>query len=58
VGTLFGEQIALFASGEITNEIKIIDSRSKPTILPPSPLLDIGVKFKLMYERLRAVSEN
>ena len=58
VGTLFGEQIALFANGEITNEIKIIDSRSKPTILPPSPLLDIGVKFKLIYERLRAVLEN
>ena len=58
VGTLFGEQIALFANGEITNEIKIIDSRSKPTILPPNPLLDIGVKFKLIYERLRAVLEN
>ena len=57
VGTLFGEQIAIKASNEYTNEIETIEARSKPTWLPPQPFLDIGVKIKLMYERLRAESE-
>ena len=57
VGTLFGEQIAIKASNECTNEIKTIEARSKPTWLPPKPFLDLGVKARLMYERLRAKSE-
>ena len=57
VGTLFGEQIAIKASNEYTNEIETIVARSKPTWLPPQPFLDIGVKVRLMYERLRAESE-
>jgi len=57
VGTLFGEQIAIKASNENTKEIETIEARSKPTWLPPQPFLDIGVKARLMYERLRARSE-
>ena len=57
VGTLFGEQIALKASGENTNEIKTIELRKKPTWLPPNPFLYIGVKSRLIYERFRARSE-
>ncbi len=57
VGTLFGEQIALKASNENTSEIKIIEKRKKPTWLPPQPLLGIGIKTRLFYERLRAKSE-
>ena len=57
VGTLFGEQIAIKASNENTNEIKMIESIKKPSSLPPQPLLNIGIKLKLMYERLRAHSE-
>ena len=57
VGTLFGEQIAIKASNEHTIEIKTIEARSKPTWLPPQPFLDLGVKARLMYERLRAKSE-
>ena len=57
VGTLFGEQIAIKASNEITNEIKIIESRNKPTWLPPQPFLNLGVKTRLFYERIRARSE-
>ena len=56
-GTLFGEQIALKASGENTKEIEIIESRNKPTWLPPEPFLSLGVKTRLIYERLRAKSE-
>ena len=57
VGTLFGEQIAIKASNESTDEIKIIEARSKPTWLPPNPFLDLGVKTRLIYERFRARSE-
>jgi glycine/D-amino acid oxidase-like deaminating enzyme len=57
VGTLFGEQIALRASNEITQEIKIIENRIKPIWLPPDPLLTFGAKARITYERLKAQSE-
>jgi len=57
VGTLFGEQIAIKASNEHTDEIETIEARRKPTWLPPQPFLDFGVKARLFYERLRARSE-
>ena len=57
VGTLFGEQIAIKASNENTKEIETIEARNKPTWLPPQPFLNLGVKARLMYERLRARSE-
>ena len=57
VGTLFGEQIAIKANDQSSKEIKIIEKRSKPTWLPPQPFLNLGVKTRLIYERLRARSE-
>ena len=57
VGTLFGEQIALKASEEHTKEMEIIEQRNKPTWLPPQPFLNLGVKVRLMYERLRAFKD-
>ncbi|MDA7556774.1 FAD-binding oxidoreductase [Candidatus Pelagibacter sp.] len=57
VGTLFGEQIAIKASEDTTNEIETIEARNKPTWLPPQPFLNLGVKTRLIYERLRARSE-
>ena len=57
VGTLFGEQIVLKAIEENSKEIEIIESRSKPTWLPPNPFLNLGVKSRLIYERFRARSE-
>ncbi len=57
VGTLFGEQIALKASNENTQEIETIEARNKPTWLPPQPFLNFGIKTRLFYERLRAKSE-
>jgi len=57
VGTLFGEQIAIKASNGITREIVIIEARNKPTWLPPQPFLSLGVKTRLIYERMRAHSE-
>ena len=57
VGALFGEQIAIKASNEHTKEIETIEARGKPTWLPPQPFLDLGIRARLMYERLRARSE-
>src|SRR5210317_1502480 len=57
VGTLFGEQIAIKASNETSEEIKIIEKKKKPTWLPPTFFLYIGVKTRLMYERLRSRSD-
>ncbi len=57
VGTLFGEQIAIKASNENTNEIETIEARNKPTWLPPDPILSLGVRTRLIYERFRAKSE-
>ena len=57
VGTLFGEQIAIKASDENTKEIETIEVRNKPTRLPPQPFLNLGIKTRLIYERVRAKSE-
>ncbi len=57
VGTLFGEQIAIKASNENTNEIETIEARNKPTWLPPDPILSLGVRARLIYERFKAKSE-
>ena len=57
VGTLFGEQIAIKASNENTKEIETIEARNKPTLLPPDPFLSLGVRARLIYERIKAKSE-
>ena len=57
VGTLFGEQIAIKAIGENSKEIETIESLKKAKWLPPNPLLNFGIKTKLYYERLKAISE-
>ena len=57
VGTLFGEQIAIKASNENTKEIETIEARNKPTWLPPDPILNLGVRTRLIFERFRANSE-
>ena len=57
VGTLFGEQIAIKASNENNQEINIIEARNKPAWLPPDPFLSLGVRSRLIYERIRAQSD-
>ena len=57
VGTLFGEQIAIKASDGHSSEIEFIEQIIKPTWLPPEPFLSLGVKTKLILERLKAKSE-
>jgi len=57
VGTLFGEQIAIKASNEHSLEIDCIENMIKPTWLPHEPFLSMGVKARLIFERLKAKSE-
>ncbi len=57
VGTLFGEQIAIKASNENTREIQTIEKINKPTWLPPQPFLNLGIKARLIFERIRARTE-
>ena len=56
-GTLFGEQIALMATNQQSKEIKIIEERKKPNKLPFKPILDVGIKLRLLYEYIKARSE-
>ena len=48
---------ALKASNENTSEIETIEARNKPTWIPPQPFLNLGVKVRLVYERLISKSE-
>ncbi len=57
VGTLFGEQIALMATNQDSEEISIINKRKKPNWLPPQPFLNIGIYSRLFYERIKASTE-
>ena len=57
VGTFFGEQIALMATNQQTDEISSIEERKRPNWLPPQPFLNIGIYTRLAYERIKARSE-
>ena len=57
VGTLFGEQIALMAEEENSQEISIIQSKKQPNWLPPQPFLNIGIFTRLLFEKIIAKSE-
>jgi len=57
VGTFFGEQIALMASNQQSDEISIIEERKKPNWLPPQLFLNVGIYTRLAYERFKARSE-
>lgn len=54
---LFGEQIALKASGADTAEIQQIEARPKASWLPPQPFLNLGVTLKLARDRAAAEPE-
>ena len=41
----------------LINGKTIIETRNKPTRLPPQPFLNFGVKTRLIYERLRALKD-
>ena len=57
VGTFFGEQIALMAAEQNSEEIPMIEKIKKTNWLPPQPLLNIGIYLRLFYERIKASSD-
>tara|TARA_B100000686_G_C16260147_1_gene698823 strand:- start:71 stop:601 length:531 start_codon:yes stop_codon:yes gene_type:complete len=57
VGTFFGEQIALMAAEQNSEEIPMIEKIKKTNWLPPQPLLNIGIYLRLFYERIKARSD-
>ena len=58
LSTLFGEQMAYYMSGEMTDTIAMIEARPPPMRLPPQPLLNWGVRLHLMRDRWMAVGES
>jgi len=58
LATLFGEQMAHMASGQMTDEITMIEARPKPNLLPSQPILRWGVRLRLMRDRVIARNEN
>tara|TARA_B100001250_G_scaffold413842_1_gene449421 strand:- start:416 stop:1720 length:1305 start_codon:yes stop_codon:yes gene_type:complete len=57
LGTLFGEQIAIMASNNQSNEVTTIQKIKQPNLLPPEPFLSIGIKAKMLFESFRSISE-
>ena len=57
LATLFGEQLALKATGGDSDAIRAIEERPKPNWLPPQPFLHLGVKTRLMKDRFFARAE-
>lgn len=54
LATLFGEELALLASGEVSEAIERIKKRPTPNWLPPQPFLTAGVKARLTKDRIFA----
>ena len=57
LGILYGQQIALFASGGTNDKISLIQNRPKPKILPPQPFLNWGIALRLKKDRFFAKTE-
>ena len=57
LATHFGEQLAYYAVGEDSADIKQILERPKPNWLPPNPALRWGVKMRLAKDRFYAKRE-
>jgi len=58
LGVLYGQQIALLASGGSNATIDMIQNRPKPKLLPPQPFLNWGVALTLKKDRYFAAKEN
>jgi glycine/D-amino acid oxidase-like deaminating enzyme len=57
LGILYGQQIALFASGGTNDKISLIQNRPEPKILPPQPFLNWGIALRLKKDRFFAKTE-
>ncbi len=57
MGSLFGQLIVDYASGHESDELSQVLAQDKPTLLPPRPLLDIGVSARLAVNRFQGRTE-
>jgi len=57
LAVLFGTEIANLASGNMTDSIALIQTNSKPMLLPPQPFLRWGVGLRLLRDRFLARHE-
>ena len=58
LATMFGEQMAHMACGQMTDEITMIEARPKPNLLPAQLILGWGVRMRLIRDRVIARNEN
>ena len=57
LAVLFGTEIANLASGNMTDSIALIQTNSKPMLLPPQPFLRWGVGLRLLWNSFLARHE-
>lgn len=57
MGSLFGKLIVDHALNRESDELTQLLNQDKPTLLPPRPLLDIGLQTRLAFNRFRGRTE-
>lgn len=57
MGSLFGKLIADFALDQQSEELTRVLNQKKPNIIPPRPLLDLGLQARLAVNRYQGRSE-
>ena len=45
------------SEGQSSDEISIIETKKKPSWLPPQPFLNMGIFARLLFEKIIAKSE-
>ncbi len=57
MGTLFGKLIVDYALGHETEQLSQVLAQDAPTVIPPRPWLDLGVKSRLAWQRYQGRNE-
>jgi glycine/D-amino acid oxidase-like deaminating enzyme len=57
MGSLFGKLIVDYASGHESEQLEQVLGQEKPVFIPPRPLLDIGLKTRLAWQRYQGRRE-
>lgn len=57
MGSLFGKLIVDYALEQQSEELTQVLNQDKPNVIPPRPLLDIGLQTRLAFNRFRGRAE-
>ncbi len=57
MGSLFGKLIVDYASGLESEQLSYVLEQEKPVFIPPRPLLDVGLKTRLAWQRYQGRNE-